>query len=238
MRFLIYIPNVPGDVTPNDEKLSKVGLPALAQGCATITTSAGPDGKPGVVFSWPTSDPRSTMGYLPEIQEWIPAEAVGDLAEKRYWVGFVKGLLPTPQELSRPMLLEGDGDSRGTVLGDGRKWVIPAAGMLPKRSRYTSKGWGWEVVQQFEAYWEESCQWYTDLITKDISDGQTTVAANCCDYLTRALSMNYRLTPEVVSHLGLFTTRTIGPALLATIHGITIREEVAQKKTDDTLLAI
>ena len=235
MRFLIYIP---GDGTSSEQKLVDVGLPTLAQGCSAIATPAGPDGKPGVVFSWPTSDPRSTMGYLPDIQEWIPAEAVGDLAEKRYWVGFVKGLLPTPQELSRPMLLEGDDDSRGTVLGDGRKWVIPAAGMLPKRSRYTSKGWGWEVVKQFEAYWDESCQWYLELATKVLSDDRkTTVSADCCDYLTRALSLNYMVTPEVVSHLGLFNTLTIGPALKATIQGIAVRDEAAQKKTDDTLPA-
>ena len=97
MRFLIYIPRVEGDTTPNDEKLAKVGLSNMSQGCAAIPTPAGPDGKPGVVFSWPVPrDPRSTMGYLPNDQEWVPAEAVGELAAKRYWVGFVKGSLPTP----------------------------------------------------------------------------------------------------------------------------------------------
>ena len=226
MRFLIYIP---GDGTSDEQKLVSAGLPALASGCSAIATPAGPDGKPGVVFSWPTSDPRSTMGYLPVIQEWIPAEAVGDLPEKRYWVGFVKGALPTPHDLAHLNQLDGD----QVTLGDGRAWKMPAAAMLPKTSRYTSAGWGWKIQEGYEAYWDESCQWYLDLITKQMDDGQTTVAANCCEYLTRALSMNYRLTPEVVSHLGLFNTRTIGPALLATVHGITIREEKAQKKTDD-----
>ncbi len=230
MRFLIYIPSIEGDVTPQDEKLTKVGLPALARGCATIATPQGPDGKPGVVFSWPTNDPRSVMGYLPALQEWIPAAAVGDLKESRYWVGFVKNLPPTPQDLAWPNQLEGD----AIALGDGRTWTIPAAGMLPKSSRYTSEGWGWSVLKEFEDYWNDSCQWYLELITKQISDdGQTTVAASCCDYLTRALSMNYMLTPEVVSHLGLFNTRTIGPALRATVHGITLRAEQDQKKTDD-----
>lgn len=234
MRFLIYIPSVPGVVTPNDEKLTAVGLPALAAGCASITTPQGPDGKSGVVFSWPTNDPRSTMGYLPDIQEWIPAEAVGDLPEKRYWVGFVKGFPPTPQDLAWPNQLDGE----LVTLGDGRAWKIPAAGMLPKNSRYTAGTWGWAVQEEFEAYWEESCQWYMDLITKQLSEDQTTtVGAECCDYLTRALSMNYRITPEVVSHLKLFSTRTIGPALIATISGITIAEEASQKKTADTLPA-
>ncbi len=138
--------------------------------------------------------------------------------------------MPTPRDLACPNQLEGD----EVVLGDGRKWTIPAAGMLPKSSRYTSAGWGWAVLKQFEDYWNESCQWYMELITKQLSDDHTTtVAASCCEYLTRALSMNYRLTPEVVSHLGLFNTLTIGPALRATVHGITLREEKNQKKTDD-----
>jgi len=229
MRFLIYIPNVEGDVTPQDEKLSKVGLAALSQGCATIATAAGPDGKPGVVFSWPTSDPRSTMGYLPDAQEWIPAEAIGDYAAKRYWVGFVIGSMPTPRDLAHPQMLEGD----EVALGDGRMWIIPAAATLPKTSRYIGGHWGWVVQSEFESYWNESSQWYFDLVTRELEDGQTTVSADCCDYLTRALGMNYRLTHEVVSHLGLFNTRTIGPALLATVHGLTLREEVAQKKTED-----
>lgn len=235
MRFLIYIP---GDDRSDQNKLADVGLPSLVPGCSMIPTLQGPDGKSGIVFSWPTSDPRSLVGYQPEFQEWIPAEATGDLAEKRYWVGFVKGLLPTPQDLAKPMLLEGDDDSRGTLLGDGHKWIIPAAGMLPKRSRYTSKGWSWEVIKQFEAYWNESCRWYLELATKELSeDRKTTVSADCCEYLTRALALNYMVTPEVVSHLGLFNTLTIGPALKATIHGIAVREEAAQKKTVDTLLA-
>ena len=235
MRFLIYIP---GDDRTDTAKLAAVGLASLTDGCSMIGTPSGPDGKPGVVFSWPTSDPRSLMGYRAEIQEWIPAEAAGDYPEKRYWVGFVKGLPPTPQDLAKSLILEGDDDSRGTLLGDGNMWVIPAAGMLPKRSRYTSKGWGWEVIQQFEAYWNESCKWYLELSTKQMDENRKmTVGADCCEYLTRALSLNYMLTPEVVSHLGLFNTLTIGPALKATIHGITIRQEADQKKTVDTLLA-
>ncbi len=67
MRFLIYIPSVQGDVTPKDEQLAKVGLPAFAHGCSSIATAAGPDRRPGVVFSWEQPGvPRSVMGYLPD----------------------------------------------------------------------------------------------------------------------------------------------------------------------------
>lgn len=235
MRFLIYIP---GDGMANEHKLIDAGLPLLARGCAGIATSAGPDGKAGVVFSWPTADPRTTMGYLPDIQEWIPAVPSGDLPAKRYWVGLVKDALPGPGDLAVAQQFEGD----LVTLGDGQTWKMPAAAQLPKKCRLADNGsWMFFVQDEFVAYWDESCQWYADLATRTIAEVAAfaiEVDASCCEYLARALSLNYRLTPEVISHLELFDSLNIGRAIQATIHGITLREEITQKKTDETALGI
>lgn len=228
MRFAIYIP---GNTLADEQKLVAVGLPHLARGCAGIGTPVGPDGKTGVVFYWEQAgNPRSIIQYLPDSQEWIPAVASGELAAGRYWVGFTKGQMPTPQDLRI-----GAFKGREIVLGDGHAWCIPAAGLLPQKCEATANGWEFKIRDQFAAYWEESCTWYLNLITLGLNeDGSSSIDATCCDYLMRALGMNYLLTPEVVSRLELFGTDTIGPALKATVDWITIREEAAQKKTDDT----
>lgn len=229
MRFAIYIP---GNGIVDEKKLRDVGLPLLASGVSGIPTPAGPDGKQGVVFSWPTSDPRSTIAYMPDLQTWIPATAAGTLATGRYWVGFTNGSPPTPSDLAWNQQHNG----KRLVLGDGQSWLIPEAGNLPRDCKRSDDGkWTYEINEKFREYWEESCQWYLDLIDCVVrEDGLLEIAASCCDYLVKALSLNYRITPEVVSHLNLFNTLTIGPALRITISGITIREELDQKKTDDT----
>lgn len=233
MRFAIYIP---GDGKIDEQKLRDVGLPLLAAGCSGIPTTSGPDGKPGVVFSWPTNDPRSTIAYLPDNQTWIPATVSDDRPANRYWVGFTNNAPPTPGDLAWGQQFSGS----EVKLGDGNMWLIPEAGMLTKSCRLNDDGsWGYYVAQKFQAYWDESCQWF-QLLTGAMLDGEDrlSVPASCCDYLCRALSINYRLTPEVVSHLSLFNTNTIIPALSVTVSGITINEELLQKKTVDTPPAI
>lgn len=235
MRFLIYIPNVPGDVTPNDEKLVKVGLSALSQGCATIATPAGPDGKPGVVFSWPTSDPRSTMGYLPDSQEWIPAVERDGLAVGRYWVGFNKLSPPTPADLAWARQMEGG----PVVMGDGRLWKIPAAGMLPKDYVLKSNGMPVEEVQsRFIKFWERSQEWYDWMVGLDYDKPDIEWNAEVWRFIEDALSLNYMLTPEVVSWLRLINTDSRGRAMLAAMGGLQIRDDLESQKKSIAVNAI
>lgn len=228
-RFLIYIP---GDDKANPAKLDAVGLSHLKPRANFLPASSGPDGKPGVVISWPT-DPAGLMGYLPNDQEWTPADADGDRPAGRYWIGFVKGRPPRATELEWPVQVDG----QLVKLGDGWSWRMPAAGKLPKNCRRGADGkWGFIVRDQFAQFWEESYRWYIALGEMVLTgNGTYQVDASCCDYLTRALGMNYMLTPEVVSRLELFGTDTILDSLLATVDGQSVRdEEESQKKTDDT----
>jgi len=230
MRFLIYIPSIEGDITPKDEKLSKVGLSALSQGCATIATAAGPDGKPGVVFSWPDPrDPRSTQGYLPDIQEWIPAVERDGMAARRYWVGFNKLSPPTPAELQWSRQMEGG----SVVMGDGKAWNIPAAGMLPKDYVLQENGMPVEVVQsRFTEFWERSQAWYDWMVGLDIDKPEIEWNVEVWRFIEDALSLNYMITPEVVSSLRLINSDSRGQAMLAAMGGMQIRDDQeAQKKS-------
>lgn len=228
MRFLIFIP---GDQLPNEQKLVTVGLPHLVRGASSMATGAGPDGKPGVVFSWPTADPRTVVGYLPDQQEWIPAVTRDDQAAGRYWVGFSKASPPTAKDLARTSQFEG---SR-VVLGDGSEWLLPAAGRLPQDAKLDPDGvWAFEIQQRFQKHWDDSCAWFWDLAVKASEGDSISLSGESVEYLIRALTLNYMLTPEVASHLKLFNSQNMIPALQATVDGIRIAEEADQKKTADT----
>lgn len=230
-RFFIYIP---GDDRADPRKLDAVGLKHLKAGANFIPAPEGPDGKRGVVISWPHNS-NGPVAFMSQQQEWFPSDADGTLAAGRYWIGFTKGALPTPVDLVRDAQFNGS----LVTLGDGFQWRIPAAGMLPKKSQRDSSGtWSFVVRQQFAQYWQDSCEWRTVLACifansgEAIAERMISVNANCCDYLTRALSINYLIVPEIVSRLELFGTDTILPALLATVDGAVINEQEFQKKTE------
>lgn len=227
MRFAIYIP---GDSVANEQKLTSVGLGHLARGCSCTPAPVGPDGKGGVVFSWPTNDPRSVLSYLPGQQEWIPAVAHGDQLAARYWVGFINGARPTPKDLQYATQFDGG----YVVMGDGRQWNIPAAGMLPKDVVLEADGRPVEQVQAaFVEFWEQSQHWFDWLMECDFDNPEAEWDVRIWELLERALCMNYMLTREVISHLRLITTLTRATAVLAVMGGLQIRDNLlAQKKTE------
>jgi hypothetical protein len=105
--------------------------------------------------------------------------------------------------------------------------------MLP-RSLKTSAGGRVERVvrKEFRQYFDDSVKWFADLIQRDFSELDQKFDSEIIDYLGRALSLNYRLTPEVISELELFNTENIVLCLRASIDGLKIAEEIeAQKKT-------
>lgn len=227
MRFAIYIP---GNTLPDETKLADVGLSHLTANVAGIGTPRGPDGGPGIVFSWPQGA-RGPIAYLPDQQEWTPADAEDEKPAGRYWVGFFRGQPPTPNDLAWPTQFDG----AMTKLGDGNQWNIPVAGKLPMKCERGPDGkWGFIVRQQFEWFWEESRRWRVQLGVMGLvgaNNGMYSIDASCCEYLTRALGMNYMLTPEVVSRLGLFGSDTILDAMAA-IQDVQslVDEQSAQKK--------
>lgn len=227
MRFAIYIP---GDDLPDEQKLVFVGLPHLARNAAGIGTGEGPDGKPGIVFSWPDpKNPRSTMPYLPNQQEWIPAVERDGLPARRYWVGFDKLSPPTPSDLAWARQMEGG----PVVMGDGRMWNIPAAGKLPKDYVLQENGMPAEVVQdRFVKFWERSQEWYDWMVGIDYDKPDIEWNADVWRFIEDALSLNYMLTPEVISWLRLVNTDSRGRAVLAAMGGLQIRDDLeAQKKS-------
>ena len=226
MRFLLYVPGPAKGKTPQDE-LTRVGLGEIAAQVDTGDTPTGPDGKGGLLFGWLDSI-QNRFGFLPDQQTWIPSAASGDRATGAYWVGLWNEDAPTEEDLRRPDHRAGS----WVTLGDGGKWLVPTLGTLDRHPRLQPDG---------SLQWciDEAFNWLvTDLekreatgVTRTTQNGQEVRSFIYDDekdfwFLCRLLQINYRLTPEVVSHLGLLTRVTIR-AMVATMMDMVLVEDDA-----------
>lgn len=208
MHFQLFIPN---RRAANPQHLIDVGLADFVPG-AEFLDSRGPDdaqgsAQSGVLVAW--RKPGATeLGYRPDQQEWKPAIPTNALAAGRYWIGFWKDSLPTPDDLRRPYC------HRGTELelGDGQAWTFPHPQKLPRDVILEDDGsHRYELQRRFHDYGLEVERWQAHFAGKDT----TFFYRDAIDTVLNALRLNYRLTPEVQNALRLLNTDNLERAILA-----------------------
>lgn len=211
MHFQIFVP-----ATTSPKALEAVGLSGIAAGAMHAEIACGPGGLGGMLFSW---DDR--IEFRPELTRWIESAARPGLARGAYHVGIWLDSPPCAADLQRGHVFDGC----GVKLGDGGTWIVPAAGRLPRRFRLRPEDGRHEfqVRDEFAKFWRESAEWYR-LFMESAERGGITLDEDAWRYAYDALSLNYRLTPEVDDELRLFDTSAIIDALRATIDGISIRD--------------
>lgn len=211
-RFQIFIPTEDTAQLNTEKLLTDVGLADLIEGAAP-ERSHGPEEQKGVVISWPTVGDSHT-GYKPEQQKWIHAKPKGNLEAKRYWVGIWNDNPPTPNDLKRNYQYRGG----FVAMNDGQEWLMPMAGELPTDAILADDGtWKFVVQRQFHDLFNEATRWH-GLVTN--SDGGATAEySDIIEFVVPALSLNYFLTPEVVSELRLLS-KEVSVKCLHTICGL------------------
>lgn len=149
---------------------------------------------------------QTTWGFDPPSQIWIPAAALGDQPCGRYWIGFDRRRPPTPAELARPYLQPGV----EVTLNDGQQWLLPKASQLPKDLILADDGtWRNQLQRKFWSFVLESQHWLQ--VLAKLQPGDPYDFAALAEFLRKALAINYRMLPEVISHLRLFTTENVHP---------------------------
>ena len=246
MHYSLFFPDRVGS---NEEHFTQVGLDKLRGTGAQFVDlrGRGPGGKSGVYVTWqPFRDAQldPPLDYDPS-WNWVPAKGseAKKLEPERYWFGF------NPNEQPHPVDLRFQEQQPGYLieLRDGNSWVIPAA---PRLTSYdvglNDKG---EVEQwhqpQHQLFCERASELTRDIfsaldlvdVVRDAGDDdldRTPVPMDihgawehCCE----ALGMNYRVTPEMIDHLGLFDSSNMARVLCATIDLPQIQEVRDQKKT-------
>jgi len=226
MHFLVFVPGGSGSDALGS--LTRAGLADIAPNAIGIDVAPhdSPEGKQGAIFGWGEFNATHQMLYRPDLQDWIPNHA------GLYSVGVWKDSPPTPADL----LKDRWHPSHDVVLGDGKSWHVPVARRLPQKYGLQSGKPVLTVKQQFAAFWAASYDWYETLLGADVGSGRMEAPSNWWDYALMALSLNYRLTPEVVAHLELIDTENVLELVLVTVdgHAITKTELELQKKTDES----
>lgn len=208
MRPLIFLPNT----DERRQTFESVGLSEIAAGVDQVP-STGPEGKSGFMCGWSTPQDRD-IRYDAEQQTWIPASGHGG-APGRYWVGYRNGSPPTERELLRP------DHRRGSFieLGDGNHWCITRPADLKRFPVPQPDGsLKWAVDETYNAI---SNQLDHIKATRVVIDGESSsfVFDDAEDFwlLCDILQLNYRVVPELVASLQLFSDqaiREVVPALL------------------------
>lgn len=224
-HFQIFLP----DARDSDhaEQLAAAGLAHLATGFDPLQCD-GPDGQSGVCLAWRTPQ-QTRMGYRPDEQTWLPAVPDGDLPAKRYYVGLWNDSPPTPKDLQRPYAAPG----RWLRLGDGNQWLIPESAELPADRILADDGsWKFEVQREFHDFHLE-CQRWADVVAE--ADKETTIPWEELDaFNRRALQINYRIVPELVSHLRLFNSANMAQPLFAAIGALRAAESAQNGSSAQT----
>lgn len=229
MGIMVFLPEHTGN---DPSELVNRGAGELLDPATEVISAPlvkGPGGKPGMLFTfWPFMDPKQ---YDEKSQTWLEAPPDGGLAKGRYWVGYVTAQKPTPEELQRRDLIDGE----PVVLADNKVWVIPCCEFAPKRlTRDANTGEEKRVVTEAHRHWVE---WTNALFSLFVSDGFQAIVEkdlvvhipNGLAYAALTLSKNYRVNADVVDLLGLIEEyQAFEVARVAT--GMSIVERIATQK--------
>lgn len=211
MHHLIYISREHLQNCGNTvaSRLSAVGLSDHEDGADSIQ-SDGPAGS-GQLFAW-RKNSLQPMHYNAAEQTWLPAVKNGDRPAGRYWVGVVNASPPMEQDLRRPGMLHG----KTIELGGGSKWTIPVPHALPHDLILQADGTlRHEPKERYQAISIEAERWREQLAGEE----QRIPYEDLFRFCLRCLSLNYRMPPELASHLRLIDTENVKHVMFAALWG-------------------
>lgn len=216
MIYSIYIPHARG---ADRQHLVDVGLGELHRDgdadlvCADVLK--GPDNNPGQIWTWQEGD--NVAAFQPERQTWQPCHADGDLPAGRFWWGFVGPL--GELDLRRKEVLPG----RPITLGN-ETWLVPNITSLPETYAFDASGQPAIVKRREYRWFADDCEWaFAQILGDEPIDvwKQFRVA-------TRMLSLNYRVTPELLMRLELVSPDDAIQILLRACDHNRLQEVIAQ----------
>lgn len=218
-HHLIYIPRGYTGNAAAAHPLEAVGLADHVAGAESIPIGHGPDGDTGaaetpspaggLLFAWRDSGANKRLHYHAGEQTWFPAAARGERAAGRYWVGIWNDAPPCEADLRRGGILHG----QDVALGAGQ-WHVPAPTFLPHDLVLNERG---EIERQPKACYQsialEAERWRGRL------SGEPRMIAydELWDFGMRCLSLNYKLPPELASHLRLIDEENIKRVMYAAV---------------------
>lgn len=198
MHYLIYLP----DATPQtwEQRMRQAGLADHLGGHDTLAGVPGPQCEIGVRVAWLSVG--ELMNYEPHRQTWLPSIAKDESGEPLYWSGVYNDKPPQENELRRKYTQAGNFVKLGP-----QKWKLPTPDSVDSRAQLQDDGsYKWEVIREFSWMCDERQQ----LVDTYLTEGGLrelvfrAEPSSQINWLLKLLRVNYRLTPEVASHLELW----------------------------------
>jgi hypothetical protein len=237
--YAIYIPNKTGAAP---EHLDDVGLSILRRDrCpefADVLANA-PDGGRGIIGCWRTLSDNG--GFNPKDYTWTPAKAdkARGLPAKRFYIG-IPACGIRPQDIERKQTYRG----YAIPLADGYRWSIPPAVSLPHKHGLDEEGSPVRVIEDaWRGYWDRSEKFAieffaaVDRLNSGATETQFTLA-DAWAFSCEALSLNYRLSPEIVDALGLLNDDGMRNIIKAAIDLPVLIDAENQKKTETLTIPV
>lgn len=254
MHYFIYFP---GATAPdprlfernNIQGLLRGGNPDMAQ------TRCGPDGKHGIIATWGWGSGGSPVLADTEDKTWRRFEVDGE--PLGWMLGWVTDSPPEPADLELDDSLKIDGSY--IKLGDGNEWLVPESQYVPREHKYDSRAKSWTIgaPAEFEEFCRKAEQYAIDVLGAILELGRAYEFGKEHDisfseekpvefslqgligFVVESLSINYRLTPEIVSEFGLLDT----PSITRAIHAIAGQHEksfmrIVKKNYNEDIISI
>jgi len=204
----------------------------LSKAAPTVRACRGPDNGDGVVVAARVHTTTESVGYYPDKQIWRDCDG--------WWLGVVRGELPTMADLVQPEQLPG----HDVELADGNPWRMPYAivapgelalprvfgvdengrDALPVHHRYQ------DFASKAEGFWNA----VGDSSGEQITANYDTLLA----LAVSGLSLNYRVGEHELRMLGVLDTNNVWKLCFAAIDWPSFEAMLndvteAQKKTDN-----
>jgi len=219
--YQIWIPSAGKELVAAADRLYRVGLDELAAGFAQFPLPEGPDGQPGSMYCWGKPKWPAVMQPL-ESLEWVPAIAWCGRPAGRYQVGIPRSL--SADDLARRTMFPG----RYVKLGRDQ-WLIPIPALLPQSLLFGSDG-ELQTAPQLrlnEVSIDLVYAQQVDQITQRLLQEQEPEVdwEWLRNFALKALSVNYRMLPEVCNHLQLIDQLSAKAILFAACGAFENRRE-------------
>ncbi len=215
MAPLIYF--IPKLGAMKKEKFAEFGLEYIApnpqEGPQQCKCHQGPEEQEGVLFGFPDINNRINLQGIASQATWTK------MTDKEVWVGFSEQDKPAPEDLARPLMHM----SNPVKFADDNMWQVPILRIGGTddecyfKKELTKEGSQWvkgRVTKEYAEIFRRACQAWDEFILEeeDVTEGTEMNISGAWDLAIDALALNYRISSDEISALGLWDTE-IGTAV-------------------------
>lgn len=243
-RGLLYF--LPGSSSVTRQKVEAVGLGYLLDGLrgpgpSVSTTSRGPDGSSGAVFSVPGRGGRGAVS--PTLAD-APGMKWRKIPGTPAWLGWLDAARPSPADLERSERVGG----HEVELLDGGRWLVPVARLceargegdtrLPRTLDMDENG-RWVLggmTERNRHLFDFGCRFWDELAGTGPEGGDSRLkVSECVEAAVAALALNYRVSGCELAALGAFDDNTVRAVLRALVDWPFVEAFIAGKEGGATL---